>query len=538
MHNIDYAYCILNYSLVQYKWRFLHFALNTLNGGYKMSTLEKLSELESRRATIENSHTADAEKSSPEKGRLSARERITNLLDENSFVETGAFVTSRSLAFNMNNQHTPADGVIAGYGTINGNPVSVYSQDVSVLGGSVGEMHAQKIAKTYSDAIKMGVPVIGILDTSGIRLQESVDALDGYGQIFSKMIEASGVIPRIAVICGDCAGGAAFIAGLSDFVFMSSKSARMFLNSPNTLDDKTASFDTIAAAKVHFEESGLASYIAEREDDVISAVKNLITYLPPNSLNEVPFYNVLDDINRMDDNLNCFDFGTDHAQSIVSSIVDNGEYMELSSKYGESALTAFARMNGGTVGIVANTKSTVCYHAVKKITRFINLCDGFNIPIVTLTHSTGFMSTAETERLGMIKECSKLIQAFASATVPKVNVILNDAFGSSYIAMNSKHIGADYVYAWPTAKISTLNPESAVKIMYAEEIKNASLPAEVIMQKTAEYEALNSSAYAVAARGYIDDIIEPAATRKRVIAALEILSTKQVENIYKKHPTV
>jgi acetyl-CoA carboxylase carboxyltransferase component len=503
-----------------------------------MSTLEKLSELESRRAAIVNSGSKDAKKVSLAKGKLTARDRITHLLDENSFVEVGAFVTSRSTAFNMDVQDTPADGVVSGYGTINGNPVYVYSQDSSVLGGALGEMHAKKMVRIYDDAIKMGVPVIGVLDTVGIRLQESVDALEGYGTIFTKMTEASGIIPQITIVCGDCAGGAAFIAGLSDFVFMAAKSARMFLNSPNTIDDKAATFDNIAAAKVHFEESGLASFIADEEIDVIGKVKELITYLPQNSSEEGPFYNVTDDINRMDSNLNHFDFNTNKVVDIITSIVDNGEYLELNSKYAEGVFTGFARLNGGTVGVVANAESTVDYNGVKKMTKFVNLCDGFNIPVLTLTNIKGFTSTTATEKLGIIKECSKLVHAFASATVPKVNVILNEAYGSSYIAMNSKHIGADYVYAWPTAKVSALNAESAVKIMYSEEIKNASVAGDVIAQKTAEYEAINSSSYAVAARGYIDDIIEPAATRKRVIAAFEMLSTKQINDSFKKHPTV
>ncbi len=503
-----------------------------------MSTLEKLSELESRRAAIENSGDEAAKEVSLAKGKLSARDRITKLLDENSFVEIGAFITSRSTAFNMDVLDTTADGLISGFGTINGNPVYVYSQDVNTLGGAIGEMHAKKIVRMYKDALKMGVPVIGILDTVGVRLQESIDALEGYGAIFTQMTHASGVIPQIAIVAGDCAGGAAFIAGLSDFVFMSAKTAKMFLNSPNTIDDKSATFDHIATAKVHFEESGLASFIADQEEDVINEVKNLITYLPKNNLSEVPFYNVTDDINRADANLNSFDFETSKIKDIVTSIVDNGEYLELNGKYGADALTAFARMNGGTVGIIANTASTADYHAVKKMSKFVLLCDSFNIPIITLTQGTHFTSTLATEKLGIIKECSKLVHAFANATVAKINVILNEAFGSSYIAMNSKHIGADYVYAWPSAKISTLNAESAIKIMYDKEIQSAPVASEVITQKTAEYETLNSSAYAVAARGYIDDIIEPAATRKRVIAALEILATKQIDTVYKKHPTV
>ncbi len=502
-----------------------------------MSTIEKLSELESRRATIEKSSDGEAKKAALAKGKLTARDRITNLLDENSFVEMGAFVNSRGLAFNMHVQDTPCDGVVSGYGTVNGSPIYVYSQDANVLGGALGEMHAKKIIATYDKAMKMGVPVVGFLDTVGIRLQETVDALEGYGKIFAKMTEASGVIPQLAVVVGDCAGGAAFIAGLSDFVFMSSKNARVFLNSPNAMEDKKASFDTVASAKVHAEESGLASFIADKEEDLIAKVKELLTYLPLNSEEEVPFYTVTDDLNRVEAGLNTFDFKTDNVVDIVTSIVDNGKFLELQKDYSQTVLTAFSRLNGGTVGIIATKDTSVDYKGVKKVTNFVNLCDAYSIPLVTLTNIEGFTSTVATENMGMIKETSRLVHAFANASVPKVNVLLNHAFGSSYVAMNSKHLGADYVLAWPSAQVSTLNAESAVRIMYEKEIKEATVAADVIAEKVAEYEALTSSAYAVAAKGYIDDIIEPAATRKRVIAALEILGTKQVDS-YKKHPTV
>ncbi|PHV71159.1 carboxyl transferase [Sporanaerobium hydrogeniformans] len=502
-----------------------------------MSTIEKLSELESRRAAIEKSSNGDAKKSALAKGKLTARDRITNLLDENSFVEMGTFVKSRSLAFNMDSQDTPCDGVVSGYGTVNGSPVYVYSQDASVLGGALGEMHAKKIVNVYDKAMKMGVPVVGFLDTVGLRLQETVDALEGYGAIFTKMTQASGVIPQLAVIAGDCAGGAAFIAGLSDFVFMSSKNARVFLNSPNAMEDKKASFDTLATAKVHAEESGLASFISDKEEDLIKQVKELLSYLPLNSEEEIPFYTVTDDINRVEAGLNNFDFENGKVVDIVTAIVDNGSFLELQKDYSQSVLTAFARFNGGTTGIIATTEAQVDYKGVKKVTSFVNLCDAYGIPVVTLTNIEGFTSTVATENMGMVKETSRLVHAFANASIPKVNVLLNHAFGSSYVAMNSKHIGADYVLAWPTAQVSTLNPESAVRIMYEKEIKESTVAAEKIAEKVAEYEALTSSSYAVAAKGYIDDIIEPAATRKRVIAALEILATKQVDS-YKKHPTV
>ena len=492
-----------------------------------MSTLEKLSELESRRAATITASNEVAKKLALAQGKLTARERISTLLDENSFVEVGAFMKSRSTAFNMSYNETPADGVVTGYGTVNGNPVYVYSQDASVLGGALGEIHAKKIVRIYEEALKVGAPVVGFLDTVGIRLQENVDALEGYGMIYEKMVQATDIIPQIAVIVGDCAGGAAFIAGLSDFVFMSNKSARVFLNSPNTLDDKMASFDTIATARVHFAESGLATIIEDGEEDLIAGIIRLLGYLPQNSGDEAPVYEVSDDINRMDINLNSFDFSVQNTKDIASSIVDSGELFVLNEGYGESVLTAFARMDGGTVGIIANVETRMDYKGVKKVTQFVNMCDIYNIPLVTLTDIEGFNSTVLTEKLGIIKACSEMTKAFTQASVPKINVILNHAFGSSYIAMNSKVLGCDMTYAWPTATVSCLNTESAIKIIYAKELSEGTLSNEEYIEKSEQYNSVETSIYAAAARGLVDDIIEPAATRKRIIAALEVLTTKE-----------
>nr|WP_302596240.1 carboxyl transferase domain-containing protein [uncultured Cellulosilyticum sp.] len=491
-----------------------------------MSTLEKLSELESRRTTIVMKRNEEAKKAALAQGKLTARDRIDALLDENSFVEIGAFVASRSTAFNMTEVDTPADGVVTGYGTVNGNPVYVYSQDSSVLGGAIGEMHAKKIVRIYEDALKIGAPVVGFLDTVGVRLQENIDALLGYGEIFSKMTEASSVIPQIAVVVGDCAGGASFIAGLSDFVFMSSKSARVFLNSPNTLDSKEASFENIATAKVHFEETGLANFIADKEETLIEEVRKLLSYLPQSNSDEVPFYAVTDDINRVEASLNNFDFETQSVKDIVIAVADNGEYLEIGAAYGKSAFTAFMRLDGGTVGVIANAEAKLDDASIKKVTSFVGICDDFNVPVVTFTNIEGFESTVATEKGGIVKAASLLVKAFASASIPKVNVLIGEGYGSSFVAMNSKSIGADMVYAWPTAKIGSLKSESAMKIMYGKELESGAMSVEAYTAAVAEYEAMHGSAFAAAQKGMVDDIIEPAATRKRIIAALEVLATK------------
>ncbi|MGL5675746.1 MAG: acyl-CoA carboxylase subunit beta [Cellulosilyticaceae bacterium] len=502
-----------------------------------MSTLQKLTELEARRLAIQTSVNDEAKKAVLAKGKLTARDRVKALLDDDSFVEIGTFMKSRSTAFNKGMNDTPADGVVCGYGTVNGSLVYVYSQDAITLGGSIGEVHAQKIVKTYEDAMKMGAPVVGFIDTIGLRLEESIDALQGYGALFNQMAKASGVIPQIAVVCGDCAGGVSFVAGLSDFTFIATKNGRMFLNSPNTLEEKGASYDAIAAPKVHLSESGLAVSGYENEEDLIAEVVTLLGYLPSNNDEEVPCYPCTDDLNRVDPNLNQFDFEVGSVAHVIESIVDDNEYLELYGAYGQDAMVAFGRMNGATVGFVGNQNQTMDVDAIQKVTEFVTFCDAFNIPLVTLTNIQHFTSTVETEKRGIIKEASKLVHAFASATVPKINVILKEAYGTTYITMNSKHIGCDYVYAWPTAEVSVMNSSSAVKIMFGDEIAKAQDPQVVMAEKIADYEAMNS-AYGVAARGYIDDIIEPAATRKRVIAALEILLTKQVAETYKKHPTV
>ena len=503
-----------------------------------MSTLQKLSELEARKIAISKGYNEEMKKAALDKGKLTARDRITQLLDENSFVEIGAFATSKFGTHSDPKENPPADGVVCGYGTIEGNLVYVYSQDFSVLGGSIGQMHANKIAKTYEDALKMGAPIIGFMDTVGIRLEESLEALNGYGKIINQMSKASGRIPQIAVICGDCAGGISCVSGLSDFTFMSTKNGKMYLNSPNTLEDKNVSFDHVATADVHLKESGLVAWGEEEEYMLIQKVRELLTYLPSNSNQETPCLVCQDDLNRVDIGLNDFDFDTMPIKNIIASVVDNGGYLEVSEQYGKTVFTGFARMNGATVGFVANNEEKMDKDALHKMTHFVNFCDAFNIPIVTFTHIQAIESTVLTEKLGIIKAASQLAFAFAHATVPKVNIILKEAYGSSYLLMNSKHIGADYVYAWPTAEVSTMNSQSAIKIMYEDELQNAEDPAKLMQEKIKAYEEEQSSVYAVAAHGYIDDIIEPAATRKRIIAALEVLYTKQVTNRFQKHPTV
>ncbi|HWT75460.1 MAG TPA: carboxyl transferase domain-containing protein [Mobilitalea sp.] len=468
---------------------------------------------------------------------LSARERITSLLDDNSFVEVGAFVTKRSTDFNLQQKETPADGVITGYGVIEGNLVYVYSQDAASMGGSVGEMHAKKIAHIYDLALKVGAPVIGLLDSSGLRLQEATDALNGFGEIYLKQTLASGVIPQITAIFGNCGGGLAVLASLSDFSFMEGKNAKLFVNSPNALlGNSKEKCDT---AKAVFQaKSGAVDYVGETEADVISQIRNLITVLPSNNEDDASFDECTDDLNRLLPAL------SSDSKRALADISDNNYFFEIKADYAKEMVTGFIRLNGVTVGAVANRTEVIdnsgkvtdhfdgslttagCYKAES----FVNICDAFNIPVLTLTNVSGYKATVEEEK-NIAVASARLTHAFANATVPKVNVIVGKAYGTAYVTMNSKHIGADLVFAVPSAQIGMMDADLAAQIMYDGEDLS------VQKEKSAEYAALQSSAEAAAKRGYVDSIIEPETIRKHAIYTFEMLFTKRETRPAKKHGT-
>ena len=470
---------------------------------------------------------------------VSAGRRIEALLDDNSFVEIGGLVTARNTDFNLSDNATPADGVITGYGVINGSLVYVYSQDATVLGGSIGEMHAKKIANLYDLALKMGAPVIGLVDCAGLRLQEATDALNGFGQIYLKQVQASGVVPQITAIFGTCGGGMAVVPTLTDFTFMEEKSAKLFVNSPNALDGNyTAKLDT-ATAKFQSEEAGIVDVVGE-EAEIIDKIRELVSILPANN-EDGAFDECTDDLNRVSDTIANAVGDTSIA---LADIADNNVFFEVKKAYAKDMVTGFMRLNGVTVGAVANRtvvyddemKETAKFDAVlspegcEKAAEFINFCDSFNIPVLSLTNVKGYKATVDAEK-NMAKAAAKLTYAFANATVPKVNVIIGEAFGSAYVAMNSKAIGADMTYAWSNASIGMMDSNMAAKIMYADK-------PELIAQKASEYATLQSSAIAAAKRGYVDAVIEPADTRKYVIGAFEMLFTKKEDRPSKKHGTV
>ena len=470
-----------------------------------------------------------------------ASQRIEALLDANSFVEIGALVTARATDFNLKQNETPSDGVITGYGVIDGNPVYVYSQDASVMNGSVGEMHAKKITKLYDLAMKTGAPVIGLIDSAGLRLQEATDALNAFGEIYMKQTLASGVIPQITAIFGNCGGGLGLFPTLTDFTFMEEKNAKLFVNAPNALDGNTVAKCDSSSAKFQSEESGIVDVVAD-EATLLTQIRELIGFLPMNNEDTCCFEECADDLNRVNAEIaNC----VGDTAIALAIIADNNNFFEVKANYAKSMVTGFIKLNGATVGCVAN-RTEVCdeegkvvekFDAVltkqgcEKAADFVNFCDAFDIPVLTLTNVKGYEATMCSEK-SIAKAAAKLTYAFANATTAKVNVIIGKAYGTAYVAMNSKAIGADITMAWPNAEIGTMDAKLAAKIMYEGQ------GAEVIDEKAAEYAALQTSALSAAKRGYVDQVVEAAETRKYVIGAFEMLFTKREDRPDKKHGTV
>lgn len=472
---------------------------------------------------------------------LSARERIASLLDDNSFVEVGALVTKRNTDFNLHQKESPADGVITGYGLIDGNPVYVYSQDSSSLGGSIGEMHAKKIIQIYDLALKVGAPVIGLIDSTGLRLQEATDALNSFGEIYLKQTLASGIIPQITAIFGNAGGGLAVMSSLSDFSFMEKKSSHLFVNSPNSLLGNNK--DKLDTSKADFQAKiGMVDYAGDTEQDVLNKIRDLICILPSSNEDDASYDECTDDLNRVLTNIAS---ELNDTKKALIDISDNHYFFEVKSEYAKEMVTGFIRLDGMTVGAIANRTEvtdesgkvierfdgTLTTDGCNKASRFVNFCDAFNIPVLTLTNVNGYKTTVEEEKTIAVAS-SKLTYAFANATIPKVNVIIGKAYGSAYITMNSKHIGADMVFALPSSSIGMMDADLAAQIMYDGEASN------VIKEKAAEYAQLQSSAEAAAKRGYVDSIIEPDTVRKHLIYSFEMLFTKRDNRPAKKHGTI
>ena len=467
--------------------------------------------------------------------------RIATLLDAGSFVEIGGAVTARATDFGMQEKETPADGVITGYGVIDGNLVYVYSQDASVLGGAVGEMHAKKIANVYDMAMKMGAPVIGLVDCAGLRLQEATDALAGFGGLYLKQTLASGVIPQITAIFGTCGGGLALVPAIADFAFMESSKAKLFLNSPNAIPGNDIKKCDTSSAEFQSANSGLVDGVGT-EEEILEQIRSLVCMLPANNEDNDSYEECTDDLNRV-----CADLANavEDTSIALSMISDNNSFFETKKEYAKDMVTGFIRLNGMTVGAVANrTKvydeegkeaesfdGSLSVKGCIKAAGFVQFCDAFGIPVLTLTNVNGLEASKCAEK-NMAREMARLTYAFADATVPKVNVIVGKAYGSAYVAMNSKSIGADMVYAWPTAEIGMMDADMAAKIMYA------GADAATLKEKAASYKEMQESPLSAARRGYVDAIIEASETRKYLIGAFEMLFTKREERPSKKHGTV
>ncbi|MCX7709602.1 MAG: methylmalonyl-CoA carboxyltransferase [Clostridia bacterium] len=514
-----------------------------------MNSIEKIKDLAERKEKIELGGGADKIAKQHESGKMTARERIDALFDENSFVEMDAFVETRSTEFDMQKKKVPGDGVVTGYGSVNGRLVYVSSQDFTVIGGSLGEMHAKKITKVMDMALKMGAPFISINDSGGARIEEGIDSLSGFGDIFYRNTLASGVIPQISVIMGPCAGGAVYSPAITDFIFMVENTSQMFITGPQvikTVTGEDVSFETLGGAGTHNAVSGVAHFKSASEMECIEEIKRLISFLPDNNLTDSPAYTARDNMNRLVEELD--GMIPDEANKpydmmdIITKIVDDGDFLEIQKYFAQNMIIGFGRLNGNTVGIVANQPKNMAgvldVNSSDKAARFVRFCDAFNIPLITLTDVPGYLPGVGQEHSGVIRHGAKLLYSFSEATVPKINVIVRKAYGGAYIAMNSKHLGADMVLAWPSAEIAVMGPEGAANIIFKKDISAAADPSEARKAKIQEYRDKFSNPYIAAARGYVDDVIQPSATRIRLINALEMLASKRENRPSKKHGNI
>ena len=486
------------------------------------------------------------------KGKFTARERIEMLLDEGSFEEFDMFVHHRTVDFGLDKQSYLSDGVVTGYGTIDGRLVYVFSQDFTVFGGSLSEMYAQKICKVMDKALKVGAPIIGINDSGGARIQEGVKSLGGYADIFQKNIMASGVVPQISAIFGPCAGGAVYSPALTDFTIMSKDTSYMFVTGPKvvkTVTNEVVTTEELGGASVHSTKSGVAHFAAEDEEEGILIIRKLLSYLPQNNMEDPPLTVSEDPIDRLEDSLNKIIPDNPNKpydiKDVIFAIVDDGEFLEVQRNYAANIVTGYAKFNGVPVGIVANQPNYLAgvldINASRKAARFVRFCDAFNIPIVTLVDVPGFLPGTAQEYGGIIIHGAKLLFAYGEATVPKITIILRKAYGGAYDVMSSKHLRGDINYAWPGSEIAVMGSKGAVEVLYGREagkIDNEEERAKFIQKKEQEYKDKFANPYVAAKYGYIDDVIEPRNTRFRIIRALQMLATKKDTNPPKKHSNI
>ncbi len=510
---------------------------------------ERLEDLRRRKAEALEAGGRDAAKKQHARGRLTARERIELLLDKGSFVETDALVIHRTHDFGMDRRRPPGDGVITGWGTIDGRKAFVFSQDFSVFGGSLGEVMAQKICKVMDLAVSTGAPIIGINDSGGARIQEGAGSLAGYGTIFDRNVRASGVVPQISIIMGPCAGGAVYSPAITDFTFMVKETSHMFITGPEvikTVTGEDVTFEELGGAMTHASRSGVASVVAADEEEVLAQVRYLLSFLPANNMEDPPIYTSTDDPDRRDEGLTHVVPAAPRepydVKDVIKRIVDDGDFFEILTFWAMSVVVGFARLDGRTVGVIANQPKVLAgvldIESSEKAARFIRFCDAFNIPLLTLVDVPGFLPGTNQEYGGIIRHGAKLLYAFAEATVPRMTVILRKAYGGAYVVMNSKHLRADASYAWPTAEIAVMGSEGAANVIFRREIDKADDPEAKRRELIAEYERKFANPYVAAERGYIDDVIEPAETRARLVRTLRMLSTKRESVPPRKHGNI
>ncbi|MCM3161644.1 acyl-CoA carboxylase subunit beta [Metabacillus litoralis] len=509
---------------------------------------EKINELYDRRRAVELGGGDEKVAKQHEKGKLTARERIDLLLDPGSFVEINPFIQHRCNDFGLSDKAGPGDGVVTGYGKVNGKPIYLFSQDFTVFGGALGEMHAMKIAAVMDLAAKNGTPFVGLNDSGGARIQEGVVSLDGYGQIFYRNTIYSGVIPQISVILGPCAGGAVYSPAITDFVFMVEKTSQMFITGPKVIETVTGekiSSEDLGGAKVHNTISGNAHFSGSTEEDVLLQVRNLLSYLPQNNEEKPPVRSVQNSDDYRPDLTDSIPFDAVRpydVRTVIKQVVDEQSFLEVQKDFAKNIVIGLARIKGEVVGLVCNQPKYMAggldIDSSDKAARFIRFCDSFQIPLITFEDVTGFFPGIKQEHGGIIRHGAKILFAYSEATVPKITVILRKAYGGAYVALNSKSIGADLVFAWPNAEIAVMGPQGAANIIFAKEIQESPNPEQTRAEKIEEYRKKFANPYVAASQGMVDDVIDPRDTRIKLIQALEMLRTKKENRPAKKHGNI
>ncbi|MEX3624764.1 acyl-CoA carboxylase subunit beta [Viridibacillus arvi] len=513
-----------------------------------MDMFDKINELYDRKREIELGGGDDRIVKQHEKGKLTARERINLLVDEGTFVEINPFVKHRTTDFGMDTKEGPGDGVVTGYGKVNGRPIYLFSQDFTVFGGALGEMHAMKIANVMDLAAKNGTPFVGLNDSGGARIQEGVVSLDGYGHIFYRNSIYSGVIPQISVIMGPCAGGAVYSPAITDFVFMVDKTSQMFITGPKVIETVTGekiSSEDLGGSKVHNSISGAAHFRGPSEEEVLQQVRDLLAYLPQNNEQKPPSIEPKDNDDYLENIIELVPVEATRPydiRKVIEEIVDPSSFMEVHKEFAKNVVVGLARIKGDVVGLVCNQPKVMAggldIDSSDKASRFIRFCDSFNIPIITFEDVTGFFPGIKQEHGGIIRHGAKILYAYSEATVPKITVILRKAYGGAYVALNSKAIGADMVYAWPNAEIAVMGPNGAANIIFAREIDNSDDPEATRAAKIEEYREKFANPYVAASHGLVDDVIDPRETRIKLIQALDMMKTKKETRPAKKHGNI